>query len=245
MKKMILICCVAGLTFGQNISNDSLAIEKNFVLNKKIEPSYLFADIRIESSSLLRNIGELNDNDRKSITSTLNTIIVEAKKDDICKGGSYSINPIVNYDKNDRKTIGQNVDFTLNCKFLEKDGLAKYNDFLSKINKILSSNRLLTLPQPSIAYRITDDEINAAKETLFGEFLSHINSIETKYSTLAGKKCVVNSISTSDDYIPSPMPRALANAKMESSNADSTTAEAPIANEANITININLRFICK
>lgn len=246
MKYIILLFCIIGFSFANSVKNDNdLVITKNFTLNKKVEPIYLFANINIESSSLLRNIGELSNENRKNITTTLNSIIEEAKKGNICKGGSYSINPIINYDKGNRKTIGQNVDFMLNCKFIESSDLKNYNAFLANINKKISANKFLSLPQPSLFHNITNDEINATKEEMFGEFLKDIKTIEDKYSKLANKICKINDISANDSYTPSPITRQMENTKMMATSGDSTATEAPIVNQKDIQIDVKLKLICK
>lgn len=247
MKYIILLFCIIGFSFADSVKNDidDLIINKNFTLNKKVEPIYLFANINIESSSLLRNIGELSNENRKNITTTLNSIIEEAKKGDICKGGSYSINPIINYDKGNRKTIGQNVDFMLNCKFIESSDLKNYNAFLANINKKISANKLLSLPQPSLFHNITDDEINTTKEEMFSEFLKDIKTIEDKYSKLANKICKINDISANDSYTPSPISRQMENTKMMATSEDSTATIAPVVNQKDIRIDVKLKLICK
>lgn len=218
-----------------------LAITKKFTSSKEVEPRFLFVNIYIESSSMLRNIGELKNNDREKIINTLNHIINEAENTNICKGGSFSITPIINYDKDNRKTIGQNVNFNLNCKFTKGGDLDTYNNLLSMINNAIAQNKLLYLPQPSISYRLTDDEIESTKEELFDEFLSTISQIESKYSKILDKKCYTKNINYGENLRVSPI--AL-NAKAQDSVMLSPSI-APIVDKTRISIEITTQLNCK
>ena len=233
---------IAGILINIIFAND-LIISKKFTASKDIEPKFLFANIEIDSSSKLRNIGELKNTDRKKIIDTLNNIISEAQNSTICKGGSFSITPIVNYDKDTRKTIGQNVNFSLNCKFLIDDKDV-YNSLLSSINKIIEKNELLSLPQPSIDYKITEDEIEQTKEELFDNFLGEILKIENKYSKLLNKECKADNINYNENLRASPIIfRAMAADSVNKLSA--TTASAPIVDTTRITIDITMQLNCK
>lgn len=239
MKNLITLCFLCSLIY----ASEGVNLTKNLNLSTTIKPMYVFSTITVESSSKLRNIGELNDTMRKSITTSLNSIIEEAKKEDICKGGGYAITPIINYNKSDRKTIGQNVEFNLECKFAESD-LGKYNNLLAKINQITTKNNLLALPQPKLTHRITNEEISGAKENLFESFLQDTQNIEQRYSKLLNKKCSINDINTQDNYSTIAPRMMMANAKLESM-ADSTFTTAPIADTTEVSINVNFKLLCK
>ena len=257
-RAMVLAVCLGvwGVSFAaEESSNESekvekseqgekLILNKNFALNKKIQARYLYANIEVDSSAMLRAIGELTDEDRKSLTTTLNSLIEEARKGDLCKGGSYSITPIVAHERNSRKTIGQDVNFSLQCKFLQNE-MHNYNALLSKINQIVSQNRLLVLPQPSVTHRITSDEIASAKEELFGEFLGGVKEVEEKYSALLRKKCVLSKVSAEDAFSPMPRVFAMESAKMAMNRSASTDTAAPIAREDEVHINVNVKLQCR
>lgn len=240
MKKLALL----GILFCA-LSAGEIVITKSFVQQGVVKPETLFATIRIDSSAKLRNIGELAQKDRASITSALNAIIQEAKGTEICKGGSYSINPIISYKDDKRNTIGQNVEFALNCKFSEAQ-LDTYNALLKKINAKVSKNALLALPQPEVQSRITQIEINAKKEALFAEFLGDMGKITDNYTKLLNKICEVRKISSQDSHsIQVPryaMTRAALN---ESAEMDATHTKAPIAEETEVEIQVNLELSCK
>lgn len=239
MKIVALLSFIIGIIF----AND-LVINKSFIINGKFQAKYLFTEININSSSLLRSRGELNNEIRRNITSSLNNVINEAKKGNICKGGGYSINPIISYDSNKNKTTsGQNIDFSLECKFLSKD-LSAYNSLLANINKIVSSNKFLNLSQPKLNHKITNEEINLFKEELFETFLSDLDKVEDKYSKLLNKKCIINEINTMDNNF-APMPIYKATNKSMALIADSTISVEPIASDSNISIDINVGLICK
>lgn len=240
MKYILLASIFINIIF----AND-LVITKKFITSKEIEPKFLFANIRIESSSTLRNIGELKNSDREEIINTLNDVINETQNSKICKGGSFSITPIINYDKDKRKTIGQNVNFNLNCKFT-KDDLSTYNKLLSNINDAISKNKLLSLPQPSMNYRITEDEIEITKGELFDGFLGEIREIENKYSKILNKSCKSSNI----NYGENPKVNQVATFKSVMS-ADSAVANgiiptsAPIVDTTRITIDVIVQLNCK
>ena len=235
---------LAGILLNIILAND-LTISKRFTTSKEIEPKFLFANIEIDSSSKLRNIGELKNTDREKITNSLNTIINEAQKGKVCKGGSFSITPIISYDNDKRKTIGQNVNFSLNCKFLIED-LKSYNNLLSNINNIIEQNNLLSLPQPSIDYKITEDEIEQTKEALFDSFLGQITTIENKYSTLLNRKCKGSNINYEENLRASPITfRAMALAADSTNKIEASTAAAPIMNTTRIAIDIMMQINCK
>ncbi|RDU57812.1 hypothetical protein [Helicobacter sp. MIT 99-5507] len=226
-------------------AND-LIITKKFTASKEIEPKFLFVNIEVDSSSTLRNIGELKNSDREKITNTLNSVINEAQSSKICKGGSFSITPIISYEKDTRKTIGQNVDFNLNCKFL-KDDLNTYNNLLSNINNIISQNKLLSLPQPSINYRITEDEIEQTKDDLFDEFIEKIVKIENKYSNILNRQCRSSNISYDEDLRAGPITfKAMAMADSSiTANRSSAPVSAPILDTTRITIDVMVQLNCK
>lgn len=241
MKKICGILCV----FCIMLMADDIVISKSFIQSGIIKPTSLFANIRIQSSAKLRNIGELNQKDRGSITSTLNNIIQEAKTSEICTGGSYSITPIVSYKDDKRNTIGQNVNFTLNCKFTN-DTLHIYNALLKKINTNISENPLLTLPQPEVESQITQIEINTKKESLFTEFLATAPKIAKHYSTILNKTCIIKKINANDSTSVA-IPRQLMAKQAINATAemDSTHTKAPISNEAEVEIHINVELNCK
>lgn len=245
MKKLALIL-VSILAFGALLNAGEIVITKSFVQSGVAKPELLFATIRINSSAKLRNIGELTQKDRASITTALNAVIQDAKRSEICKGGSYSINPIISYKDDKRNTIGQNVEFALDCKFKEAN-LADYNALLKTINAKISKNALLSLPQPEIESRITQIEINAKKEALFAEFLRVSEQITDNYSKILGKTCEVRKI-TSQDSSSIQTPR-FAMAKGVALNAtaemDSTHTKAPISDEVEVELRINLELGCK
>ena len=235
MKLILLVSIFVNIIFA-----NELIITKTFTSSNETEVNFLFSDISIISSSKLRNIGELSSNNRDKITNTLNSIINAANKNDVCKGGSFSITPIISYDKDNRKTIGQNVNFSLNCKFI-KDDIDTYNKLLLDINNHIANNDLLALPQPSINYRITDDEINNIKEELFDTFLSKISQIEDKYSKILDKKCSANNINYGENLKIQPIQR---NAKAQDFVMSAATLP-PIKDNTRIEIDITTQLICK
>lgn len=242
MKKLTLcLLLFSGILFANEI-----VISKSFKEMGTIKPQSLFATIEITGSSQLRNIGELENSDRKSITNTLNSIIQDAKKDNICNGGSYSINPIFNYKDESRNVIGQDLRFNLECKF-DENSLSKYNAILKTINEKVSQNPLLMLPQPKITSRITQEEINSKKESLFTDFLSSINNIEASYSKTLNKTCSVTKIDSNDDFAPVPLARVMMSdaAVNASDDMDSTYTNAPIGADTEVSINVVLQINCK
>lgn len=231
----------------QESQNNGINISKSFEVRDKLKPSFLFSTIRIESSSKLRNIGELKDETRANITTTLNNIIQESKKYEICKGGSYSINPIISHKDDKRSTIGQEVRFNMDCKFSENEDLATYNKLLKSINQIIAKNNLLALPQPQVSSQITQDEISAKKENMFLDFLNKTKEIESSYSSGLNLTCKINKINSRDDYMQDLMPRVamskgVLNTTME---ADSTHTKAPIIDDVDIAINVYVEMNCK
>lgn len=239
MRIIVFIVLMLEVVFAQN---SPIIIKKSIAQIEYIKPKYLFSNISIESSSLLRNIGELKDEVRKSINTTLNDVIDVAKKNDICSGGSYSITPIINYEKNNRKTIGQYVNFMLNCKF-DATNKESYNDILAQINSLVSINKFLVLPQPSVMYQITQDEINVKKELMFEEFLIDSKELTNKYSKALDKECFISSISSSDTY---SMPRNQVSMMAKSSDMlDSTYTNIPLENETQVRMDIILELQCK
>lgn len=239
MKKLTLCLLFSGILFANDI-----VISKSFKEMGTIKPQSLFATIEIIGSSQLRNIGELENSDRKSITSILNSIIQDAKKDNICSGGSYAINPIFNYKDERRNIIGQDLRFSLECKF-DENTLNKYNEILKIINEKVSKNPLLTLPQPRITSRITQEDINSKKESLFADFLSNINNIEANYSKILNKTCNVTKIDSSDSFAPAPLGRVMMAAVNDSNEMDSTYTSAPISADTEVSINVVLQINCK
>lgn len=248
VRKIVLMCALI-LALG---ANDAKEVEKGLLLNKSFEiidfikPEFLWTQISIVSSSKLRNIGELSQANRAKITENLNDIIQEAKKSDICKGGGYSINPIISYKENSRKTIGQELNFNLNCKFKENN-LAQYNELLATINAKISKNDLLSLPQPRLDSRITQEEISSKKEEIFMEFLKTIPNLEREYGAILNKQCKVVKVSAQDSFAPSPMPRIQMEEQMVNLSAakDSTHTKAPIADEVSVNANLLVNFRCE
>lgn len=244
MKRIISILCALCAFLVAEVA-DEISISKTFIQSGTAKPALLFANIHIQSSAKLRNIGELTDKNRGAITTTLNAIIQEVKESEICTGGSYSINPIISYRDEKRITIGQNVDFALQCKFVGDD-LARYNALLKKINDAVKKNPLLSLPQPALESQITQVEINAKKEALFEEFLTKSGEITAHYSKILGKTCAVKQISTKDASSVQVPRFAMAKAAMNATaEADSTHTKAPIADDAEVEIMINLTLNCK
>ena len=241
MKKIIGILCAVCAFLGAN----EIDITKTFIQSGVAKPALLFANIRIQSSAKLRNIGELSEKDRGAITTSLNAIIQSVKESEICTGGSYSINPIISYRDEKRITIGQNVDFAVQCKFVNDD-LARYNALLKGINESVKKNPLLSLPQPALESQITQAEINAKKETLFEEFLGKSGEIVAHYSKILGKTCTIKQIST-NDASSTQMPRfTMAKAAINmSAEADSTHTKAPISEDAEVEIMLKLTLTCK
>ena len=241
MKKLALILILCAVA----VNAAEVVISKSFVQSGIAKPALLFATIRINSSAKLRNIGELTQKDRASITTALNSIIQDAKNSAICKGGSYSINPIISYKDDKRNTIGQNVEFSLDCKFGEAN-LGAYNALLKKINAKVAKNPLLSLPQPEIESRITQVEINAKKEALFAEFLRDMGQITDNYAKILGKTCEVQKISTQDSSSIQAPHFAMAKAALNTTaEMDSTHTKAPISDEVEVEIRINLELGCK
>ncbi|MGX3010200.1 hypothetical protein ACWIUD_01355 [Helicobacter sp. 23-1044] len=239
MKKLVLcaVCVILGAS--------EVNISKSFIQSGVVKPALLYANIRIESSAKLRNIGELKEKDRGAITTALNAIIQEAKKSEICTGGSYSINPIISYKNEARNTIGQSVDFSLNCKFTN-ESLGEYNALLKNINDKIKQNPLLSLPQPQVQSQITQIEINAKKERLFEDFLAKSSEISAHYSQILRKKCGVAKISTNDiATIQKPRLLMAKSALNASAEADTTHTKAPISDEVEVEIVINLVLNCK
>ncbi len=240
MKKLALLGILCAM-----LNAGEIVITKSFVTQGSVKPMMLFATIRIDSSAKLRNIGELTQKDRGSITSALNAIIQDAKEAKICKGGSYSINPIISYKDDKRNTIGQNVDFALDCKFSEAN-LSEYNALLKKINAQVSKNALLALPQPEVQSRITQIEINAKKEALFVEFLGGVGKIVDSYAKLLSKTCEVRKISSQDSHsIQIPRYAMAKQALNATAEADTTHTKAPISEEVEVEIQVNLELACK
>lgn len=242
MKKLCGILCGICIILNAN----EITLSKSFIQSGIAKSSLLFATIRIQSSAKLRNIGDLTQKDRASITSTLNSIIQEAKKSEICTGGSYSITPIISYKDDKRNTIGQNVNWTLNCKFVDDD-LKTYNALLKIINESVEKNPLLSLPQPEVESQITQPEINAKKEMLFADFLTQIDEIKQNYSKLLNKTCEVKKINAKDSSsVQIPRNMALSKGAVNATaEMDSTHTKAPISNEVEVEIYIDLELVCK
>lgn len=255
MKKLcagiFIVClniCILHANKFENINDDKLLINKSFLESKKIKPRYLFSNVNIQASPILRASRTLSDKSRQLITSDLNEIINYAKNGDICTGGGYSIEPIISYDKNIQNIIGHNIIFGLDCKF-SNDKIDEYNSLLANISRVIARNELIILIQPKLNYRLTEEEILQAKDDIFNSFLEKVNIISANYSSYLNKKCETSRIST-DNSANYPARAAFMSTDttsptMSLTKLNATNTRAPVRGEITVNSNINVTFSCQ
>lgn len=229
-----------------SIEDDYILLHKSFIESKQIRPKYMFSDIVIQASNILRNKNLISNDDRKSISSSLNKIIDYASKSNFCSGGGYSIYPIIKDTKDTKQQgiVGHNVDFNLNCKF-DENKLNEYNMLITNINNEISKNKLLVFPQPKVNFKLTKEEVIKTKEDIFNNFLKKINTIMGDYSSLLNRNCNLYEINYMNDDSVSPRPAMSARYQNAMNDLDTIEVNIPINDNTPISIDINIIAKCK
>lgn len=215
--------------------NNTIKVINDFEVSKKISINSFVANPKFISSPKLETMINLSSDEKNSINETFSELISLAKDSGICTGGEYSINPLYNYNKSARTTVGQILNGDFICEF-SKDKLNIYNDFVKKANEIVAKNDLVKMNTPAInpsSSKMTKED----KYELQGKMIQKINENAKKLSSELKKVCAPSEISF---YFRenSPMPRL-----MKASSF--SEASAPIVEDQKCQLRANVTFICK
>lgn len=153
-------------------------------------------------------------------------------KENICKGGKYSIYPNYYYTKNTRVQEGYRSSIRFNCHF---DDVSRYKNLLSKIKKLNT-----TMSQDEINYTINDDVKEKYMQTL--ENSAYVYAKEhTKFLNKQFNNCKVKSINLRQNQHAMPFLKEMTMA----ATPMGTKVTAPIKENIKVNLSVDYKFECK
>lgn len=168
-----------------------------------------------------------------SIQKTFNEIVEDIKKEQICKGGQYSISPHYNWDKNKRVFDGYDGRVSFKCQFKASD---EFNKILKNID-----NKAIEFSLSPIQWKIEDKEQTILERSVEKQALHYVKDEAKFLSHELNASCKITNISfnKSNQFNPQPMAYAEQNLMMSKSITTS-----PIKENLKITQKVAYKFSC-
>lgn len=246
MKKLSLTFSVFVVIFLNNIFaneiNSQSKINQTLSFSQELEAREFTSYINITASPKLRALPSLNTNDKNKIIATYNAI--NAAKSAICKGGSFSLNPLFTHKDGRSIQSGFESNFSLECEF-EKAQKSEFDMLLNKIEREVLANDFLEFTLPQINAKISQkDRANANKKANI-ELLKIAQKKAQEYSNQLNLNCKIGEISLNAESNEIMPLRSIASTQMLKSQSAPSLNEitAPDGKEINTT-SARVSFVC-
>lgn len=241
---LFLILFVAGAFFNEFLTaeksfnaNKSINFSRDIEVSKSITPNLFVSEPNFVATEILANKTSLDTDEKAQISKLFSMIIERAKKDGICVGGSYSVEPRISYKDGAENIVGQRVNAHLTCT-ITKDKLPLYNELLNDIDSILKTSQFVAVSLPSLRAIVDLSEAQKNEEALYDELLQKSLKLEKHYSQTLGKNCSVSNLNLS----PSISRVASLNSMKESTQMD---LALPIVKDEIQKASATVVYICK
>ncbi|WP_299548812.1 hypothetical protein [uncultured Helicobacter sp.] len=162
-----------------------------------VEPKQYSSNLVVSGSKELQKLKSLSLENKNAVIRTFNTINDFLRNDNICKGGSFAINPSYHYKDGKKTQEGFEADFALHCEFVESQR-QEYNAILEKIESEVSKNPFLVFAFPKIDLNISKEEFEKSDAFLNTELLKLALEKTKEYGKLTKKKCSIKEITLGD-----------------------------------------------
>lgn len=241
---LCLLLFVLGVVFNVEFldkkpkNNDYLNFSRELEVGVAVKPDIVFARINFWSKESLGTKAELTQEDRENIAQFFNAVTERVKKDNLCTGGAYDLEPNFVYKDGLQILKGYRLNSSLECNFKE-DQFDIFNHMLSDINAMVAKNDFIAVSTPALNPKFSSKLLEVNKENLYDEMIQKAYEIEKKYSKDLNKTCIVRSLNIASS--PRPLVRSMsANLK-----SDASSSVMPIIEEEQQKIKAIVSFICK
>lgn len=243
MKKFSLTFSAFLVMFFNNIfANEITKINQTLSFSQELEAREFTSYINISASPKLRAMPNLNTNDKNKIIATYNAI--NAAKSAICKGGSFSLNPLFSHKDGRSIQSGFESNFSLECEF-NNTNKKEFDSLLNKIEKEVLANDFLEFTLPQINTRISQEDRANANKNANLELLKIAQKKAQEYSNQLNLNCKIGEISLNAESNEIMPLRVASSAQMLKSQSAPSLNEitAPDGKEINTT-SARVSFIC-
>ncbi|WP_277640664.1 SIMPL domain-containing protein [Wolinella succinogenes] len=245
--RIILLSLLLFFSFSLAKSEESLegfTLSREISLQEKVTPSRYLSNPSLRASEYLRNKPDLTSAEKAQITQALNQILDRVSKEKFCKGGSYSIDPLYEFNEGRQKLIGHQLFLNLSCT-LKNEEIARFNALINDIDKMASSSGFLLFSVPSLSATLSSEDIAMAKEAAYEKILALALDKAKEYSQIALKKCSL--IGVEFDSTPSMTPRIMSARLKSGDSMEGSAIEpgVPLVQEEDLPISAQVTYRCK
>ena len=170
-----------------------MTIKQDLSVSAESETTKYRSLVRVSGSEALLNLKTLTLADKNDIIKTYNAINAFLGKNSICKGGSFSIEPLYENKNGARMQVGFESQYSLECVFSEIQN-SEFQRILRTIESEVGKNKYLSLGVSRIEKVLDEQALEILTEQLNARLLEFALQKAKEYSNLSHRKCNVKSI---------------------------------------------------
>ncbi|AJC87127.1 SIMPL domain-containing protein [Campylobacter insulaenigrae] len=208
---LCLLVFVLGVVFNteflglKNQNSNSLQFTRDIEVFDEIIPNTYKADLNFNASNELSQKTIIDEEEKASIAKTFKELSTRIAKENLCKGGSYTLEPSYSYNQGHKTLNGHNFYSNFSCAFT-KEKNKDFDNLIKDINNISAKNSLIVFSTKALQAMIDEEILEENKEKLYDLALKKAYEKNEYYSKNLNKICSIKSIDF--DTNPSKLMRA-------------------------------------
>lgn len=224
---------------------EGFSLTRELSYTKKLIPNQYRSTPTLRASEYLRNKPELSSQEKGQITQTINKILERAKQESFCKGGSYSLEPLYEFDDGRQKLIGHELNLQLSCT-LKSEDISRFNVLINEMDRLASESGFLHFLIPPLHAQINEEDISRAKEEAYEKLLRLASEKAAYYSKVSARTCALEEVIFDDSIDYAPRAAYVFAGKAEARNLrDSMELTPPLVQEEDVSLSAHVRYQCK
>lgn len=233
---LCLFLFVLGVVFNVEFLNKKpktslLSFERNVNVELNASANNFHSQIVFWLNKNLSTKYELSENEKENIENSFRQINQLIREKNICKGGSYNLEPTFSYKDGVKIPNGYKINAILECN-VNENTLNSYHDLLQRLDKIAKQSSSFSISIPALKPQFTKEELNLANEKLYDKLIEKSLNLNDYYSLKFNKKCEIKSIISHEN-----------NAYMLRS-ATNSDYYLPNNEKSILQMNANVMFVC-
>lgn len=179
---------------------ESVAVETYVEVQVNVMPDSYIAFPKIKESENLAEKMNLSSEEKAVIDVAFQKVSEKFEQSELCKGGSYTLEPSYSYKDGAKTFIGQRLSADFSCTF-KKEEFEKYATMIKEADSISNNLGYFTLITPSVNTILSKEQAQKVRGELEEALFVKIKESESNFSQHLGKTCKSMRLSFNEDQL--------------------------------------------
>ncbi|MGI0440361.1 hypothetical protein ACRE1S_07565 [Helicobacter himalayensis] len=186
--------------FSRFIKEEPVAVEAYIEAQVSIMPDSYVALPKIRESENLAKKINLSNEEKAVIDVAFQKVSEKFAQSELCKGGSYTLEPNYSYKDGAKTLVGQRLSADFSCSF-KKEEFEKYATMIKEVDSISDNLGYFTLIIPSVNTTLSKEQVEKVRGELEEVLFAKIRESESNFSQHLGKTCKSVKLSLNENQL--------------------------------------------